>query len=158
MKDQLLSPVSSPTQKVYAPNGALPLSYRQKTIEGAFSDAIPKNGPINWGAQNHQIGKLIMDSQEAKQKMELVMQLNLSNNMIAPLNLKKGTEAWARSFESSGKREEGLIQKLQNEKGAPPGVQPPRAQSLMNKKDRDFIQQGATTHSNNFTNERYNQD
>ena len=97
-----------------------------------------------------------MDSQEAKQKMEVVMQLNLSNNVIAPLNLKKGTEAWARSFDSSGKREDGLIQKLKTEKAAHSGGQPPRAQSLMNKKDRDFIQQGTTTHSNNFTNERYN--
>jgi hypothetical protein len=106
-----------------------------------------------------------MDSHEAKQKMELVMQLNLSNNMIAPLNLKKGTEAWAKSFDSNRKGEDGLIQKLaQSEKGAPPGGQQspqPRAQSLMNKKDRDFIQQGSATttaHSNNFTNERYNQD
>jgi hypothetical protein len=50
-----------------------------------------------------------MDSQEAKQKMEMVMQLNLSNNMIAPLNLKKGTEAWAKSFDSHRKGVDGMV-------------------------------------------------
>jgi hypothetical protein len=67
------------------------VSYRQKSIEGTFSDAIPKNGPINWGSQGAQIGKLILETQapDAKQRIEQVMQLNLSNNVIAPLNLRK---------------------------------------------------------------------
>ena len=63
-----------------------------------------------------------MDSQEAKQKMEMVMQLNLSNNMIAPLNLKKGGEAWTKSFDSQRKAGDGLPHKLvKNERGTLPG-------------------------------------
>ena len=96
------------------------MSYRQKTIEGVSSDAILKNGPINWGAQNNQIGKLKMDSQEVSQKRELAMQLNLSNNKLASPNPQKGTsvDTQARSFDINKKGDDSLIQKIaQNEIG-----------------------------------------
>jgi hypothetical protein len=88
----------------------LPVRHPQKTLEGAFSDAIPKNGPINWGASNHQIGKLKLDGQDARQRREQAMQLNLSSHKIAPLSLKKGgPEAQTRSFDINKKGEETLV-------------------------------------------------